>query len=92
MALTGIPQNAQQVGEIAIVVYLTAEGGLGLSYGFDGMGLDEAIGRMTVTLDRLRDERRAQWDTCPDCGEPWESHVEFDGEDFDEEDDEDEDD
>lgn len=64
-----------KVGEITIELYLTADG-VSTAIGYEDLTLDAAIGYLTTTLDRLREERKLQWDTCPGCGLPWAEHFE----------------
>lgn len=83
MALQGLPQDATVTGSIEIVRYLTSDGE-GVTFGIDDLSKETAIGFLMVILDRLREERKLEWDTCPDCFRPWDEHFE---EDEDEEDD-----
>lgn len=89
MALTDLPEGSQVVGRVEIVLYLEGDG-VGTAYGLEGMSPEAAIGYLTVVSDRIREERRLNWDTCPGCGLPWGDHFEEDEED-DEDDDEDDD-
>lgn len=73
MPLDGLPEDVAVTGTIQIAITLGA-GGTGLSYGFDGITTEAAIGYLTVILDRLRQERSLQWDHCPGCGQPWAEH------------------
>jgi hypothetical protein len=88
MALTHPPDTAV-IGSIVIDVVLAEEGGIGISYGLDSVSKEAAIGYLMATTDRIRDEIRCMWDTCPGCGKLWEECGEED-EDFDEDDDDDE--
>lgn len=81
MALDGIPSDATVVGKIEIALVLSGDG-IGTAYGVEGMTNEAAIGYLTIVTDRLREERSLQWDTCPGCGEPWDSHEDDDGPDL----------
>lgn len=74
MALN-LPPNTQPVGSIEITLTMGADG-VGVAYGMEGVSPEAAIGYLTVVSDRIREERRLQWDTCPGCGVPWEEHDE----------------
>lgn len=69
------------MGHINVATYLRDGGALGVAYDIDGMSKEEAIGRLTVILDRLREEVKYEWPTCPECLNPWADH--FDPEDKD---------
>lgn len=79
--INDIPEDAVVAGRLEIVTYLTSEGE---EMGFlrDDMSYETAIGCLDIVLDRLREERKLKWETCPECLRPWEDHD-------DEEDDED---
>lgn len=62
-----------KIGSINVGLYLS-EGGIDVSYSFDGVTKDAAIGYLTVVTDRMREERKYEWSTCPECREPWASH------------------
>lgn len=64
-----------KIAEINIELYLSGAG-VSTAYGYEGLTLDAAIGHITVVLDRMREERKLQWDTCPGCGLPWAEHFE----------------
>lgn len=66
-----------KVGSIKIDLLLTADG-ISVGYSFDSINKDTAIGYMTTVLDRLREERKYEWDTCPECRNSWASHFEAD--------------
>lgn len=76
-----------KIGSINIDLLLSAEG-ISVGYAYDGINIDTAIGYMTTTLDRMREERKYTWDTCPECKEPWASHFASDEDDDYEDDDE----
>jgi hypothetical protein len=82
MTLTGLPPEATTVGSIEILLYLDNDG-IGTAYGFEGVAPEAALGYMTIVMDRIREERSFQWDTCPGCGEPMASHGDQDEEDDD---------
>lgn len=65
-----IDESILVVGQIEIALIIDKSGDTGKVYGFEGMSVDEAIGHMTVVLDRLREERSYQWDSCA-CGHSW---------------------
>lgn len=67
------------MGEVTIVTYMSGDG-IGTAYGVEGMSKEEAIGRLTIVLDRLREEVKLEWDTCPACKRPWSEHDEDDEE------------
>jgi hypothetical protein len=68
------------VGTVQIALSM-GEDSLDVVYGFDGMSLDAAIGYMTVVLDRMREERKYEWATCPGCKRPWSEHYDDDEDD-----------
>jgi hypothetical protein len=73
-----LPENSVEMSRIEVAVYLKGES-RGTAFSIDGMSKEEAIGRLTTILDRLREEIKYEWPTCPECLEPWSSH--FDPED-----------
>jgi hypothetical protein len=85
MALDVDSSANTRVGTIEIGIYLAGEG-QSVSYGIEGMNKDQAIGYLTTVLDRVRDERRYEWATCPECKEPWASHFAVGDDDPDEDD------
>lgn len=68
-----------KVGSIQIDLLLTSDG-INVAYAFDGINKDTAIGYLTSVLDRMREERKYEWDTCPECYNPWASHFASDEE------------
>lgn len=85
MSLELDPQTTV-VGRIEIVLYLDDDG-VGTTYSVDGIANEAALGYLMIVSDRIREERKYEWDTCPDCGHPWSEHDE-DPELYDQEDDE----
>lgn len=65
------------VGNIEIALYMSADG-VDVAYGLEGVSPEAAIGYLIVVSDRLREERKYEWDTCPDCKRPWSEHGEDD--------------
>lgn len=64
-----------QVGEISIKLFLSAgEGGMSMDYDLDGVTPEQALGHLMVVTDRIREECKYKWGTCPCCGEPYGSH------------------
>jgi hypothetical protein len=73
-----LPENVTQLASLEIAQVLNPDGDLGISYGFEGMSIHTAIGLVVAVLDRLQDEARYAWDSCPDCGHPWDEHQDED--------------
>ena len=73
-------------GTVVIDVVLKSDGEFGTSYGLDGLSKEAALGHLLAVSDRIRKEIEFSWDTCAECGRPWEAHIDPD-EDEDEEDD-----
>lgn len=55
-----LPTELIETGSIHISVVMGADG-MGTSYSYAGVGLDAAIGHLTVVLDRMRAEAAQQW-------------------------------
>lgn len=85
-----LPDTSTVVSSFEVANVITEDGDTAVSFGYEGMSIESVIGLLTVVLDRLREERRFEWDTCPECHEPWATHEGFedDEDDEDEEDDE----
>lgn len=79
MALAKIPSDATVIGRLEIVRYITSDGE-GFAFGWEDMPAEFAIGALQITQDRLREVERLKWDTCPECGLPWDDHEEADEE------------
>lgn len=62
MALSGISSETPIVGRIEIALTLHDDG-VGQAYGLDGVEPAAAIGYLMVTIDRLREECAALWDS-----------------------------
>ena len=67
-----IDDTTTVVGRIEVAVILKDGGEYGIAYGVEDLSLDAAIGHLMVVTDRMRDERRYEWDTAPD-GEDWDA-------------------
>lgn len=79
-----LPESTAVLGSIEIALVLKDDGDTGMVYGYDGVNATEAIGYLTVVLDRMREQERLAWGDCPVCGDPLDEH------DLDEDDEEDE--
>ena len=72
-----VPDNVTEIGFIRVSSVLTESGGTHTAFGLSGIGAEEAIGRLTVVIDRLREGVAASWSgdfqpedfECPNCGE-----------------------
>lgn len=54
--------------------YLDEDGEHKTAYDIDGMSIEAALGYLVAVSDRIREEKKFDWDTCPHCKEPWEDH------------------
>ena len=78
-----VPENLAEVGSIHISVLLE-EDGTSTAFVISDLSNTEAIGHLTVALDRLRNDVVAKWHNdddgpdeeleCPNCGEPFFQH------------------
>jgi hypothetical protein len=64
-ALEDLPPDCTEIGSVAISVFTGPEG-LGFAYGYDGLTPEAAIGYLVVTTDRLREERKYDWEGEPE--------------------------
>lgn len=75
-----LPDDATIIGTVTIINYLDGEGELKTAYDVDGISDEAALGYMLTVSDRVREQIKYNWDTCPDCGRPWDEHGEEDEE------------
>lgn len=66
------------IGKLELTTFLDEDSNIRQEFDLAGMSMEEAVGRLTVVVDRLRDEIRDEaegWEevelslTCPHCGE-----------------------
>lgn len=66
-SLEGLPDDCTEIGSVAISVF-TGPDGIGFAYGYEGLTPEAAVGYLTVTTDRLRNERAFDWGEDEDEG------------------------
>ena len=80
--MSPLPENLAEVGSIHISVLLE-EDGTSTAFVISDLSNTEAIGHLTVALDRLRNDVVSKWSNneepdeeleCPNCGEPFFQH------------------
>ena len=74
MTALEIPDTRTVVGEFAFAIVIKEDGDIGCEWGIEDLEKEQVIGYLDVILDRLREEVRLGWDTCPGCGKPWSEH------------------
>jgi hypothetical protein len=77
MTALDLPPNTTVVGEISVVKALNEDGDTGFEFGYEDLSQEEVIGALTAVLDRIREEARLAWNTCPGCGAPWSEHEDY---------------